>query len=202
MAITKAEILTQVTLRLDSFASFVGDMDEELRAALYDLSSRDNFLSTTGTITTEDGTVSYDEPTLVRDIEDMAVDEGTRLTRTTFADYQQHIENTDSPTEGEPEEWVWWNGTIYFIPTADDAYTVNVSYYKFHANDVDTIEFGELFRACIYNGVLAHLFSGVLSGRPGAAERYALHKVLYEEEIQKRRAEIVRQPRAVKYTDI
>jgi len=201
-SITAAQVLTTILNRLRPVGATVMSIDEELRSVLYDISSRDDFILKTGTITTEESTQSYDLPNDCKHVDVLAVNEGNLLDRITFDEYQLYIENSDSPTESEPQEYAIRDTTVYFYPVPDTAYTVNIYYSIFHPDSISTIEFGGVFREAIYEGVLALLFKGQLSTVEGAVNHAMNHQQLYEREIGVRRGSLNKDPAYVKYNDI
>ena len=201
-SITAAQVFTTVLNRLRPVGATVISIDEELRSVLYDISTRDDFILKSGTVTGVDGTQSYSLPNDVKHVETVAVNEGNLLDPISFNDYQMKIEDTDSPTEDEPQEYAIRDTTIYFYPIPDTTYTINVYYSIFHPDDIGTIEFGGVFREAIYEGVLALLFKGQLSTVEGAVNHAMNHQQLYEREIDIRRGSLHRNPQYVKYNDI
>ena len=200
--ITKAEVHQVILQRLKDHGADINDIDEELRSVLYDISSRDDFLPTTGTITTADGTSSYDEPSLCRRIVDIARSGGNKLKRISFDHYQRTIENSSSISTGEPLRYALFNNDVYVYPEPDDTYSFTVYYYKFHGNDLTAIEFNGRFREAIYSGVLALLWQGQLSANQQAGNLYGLNNQRYEEEISKRQHAIKREIKLIKYNEI
>ena len=201
-SITKAQVMTTIINRLRSLDVTIMDIDEELRSTLYDISSRDDFILESGTVTTVDGTASYSLPTDFKHLDVAAVSSGNLLEPMTFNDYQRYIEDASSPTEGEPRYYAVRDKTVYFYPVPDTVYTVNIYYSNFHADSVDTIELGSVFREAVYEGVLANLFKGQLSTVEGAMNHLGLHQQLYEKEIGVRRDSLNKDPQYVKYNDI
>jgi hypothetical protein len=182
-AITKAQVHRVILDRVRRFGFVLLDIDEELRSVLYDLSTRENFLETSGTITTVDGTQSYTQPSMLKEVKDMYVDTDNHFEQIPYAEFLRNIENTDAPHESEPYQYALWNGKVYFWPIPDAAYTVIVEYYKYHANSVATIEFAERFREAIYAGVLSLLWSGQLAHHERSTDQIIKWRGYYANEI-------------------
>lgn len=201
---TKAEIYKVVLNRLKSFGLSVIDIDEELRSVLYDIATRAEFLKSSGTFDTVDGTASYDLISEISDfkwLQSLAIANGFYPERITLDEYQKLIEGSSS-VEGEPYKYALWNDAVYFYPTPGDAYTVNVFYSKHHPNDIATIEFGEKFRECVYAGVLFKLWDGQFAGHQQATEQLMKQNGRYESELRQLGMNLENQPIQIKYRDI
>ena len=205
MAITKAEIFTTVLRRLGPAGGAVSNIDEELRSTLYDISGRDDFLMTSAAFVTVDGVANYVAETVAplhRNIHNLFMTDHSRLDLGSYQDYLDEISEQTTPTTGEPGNYCLENNNFYLWPVPDAVYTVTVTYAKYHANSVTTIEFGESFREAIYNGTLMKLWAGQLAALPQASAELQKCLSLYEAEIAKRRNDLVRQPILVRYRDI
>ena len=182
MALTESILKRVIFARLPGIS--VTDIDQELLDTLYDISSRANFLKASTTQDTVDGTADYTEPTNLKEIEEIHISEDKHFVRATYDDYLNTIQDTDSPTEGEPEKYCRWNGKIYmFDPIPDDTYTATIDYYKFHSGSLDDFEFDNRFREAIVHGTLARLWGGQLSRRDGAIAEIQLQKGLCSEQV-------------------
>ncbi|MBA3051880.1 hypothetical protein FP828_03575 [bacterium] len=177
MAIEKSEILAIINSRLNRAET---DIDEEIRSVLYDISTRANFINKEATADTTASTNYYAVPADFKDMTVIKADDATPLDKITFENFQKKIAEVTGTSE--PNEYSIKNDFIWLYPNPDKVYTLTMFYSIFHPNDVDTIEFGELFRECIYQGVLAKI-----------CEKYedwtavSSHMTLYEAEIQKRK---------------
>ena len=202
-AITKSEVFIDVTAGLAELAGQVKNIDRELRKTLYDLAGRDDFLDDTDSVTTEDGTAGYTEPVLIKKIKAVHIAGGQDLVEGSYDEYLRDIEDQSSPTTGEPEKWCRWNGEIIlYHPIPGDEYTVTVDYYKYHANSVTTIEFAEMFREALTQGILYRLYTGQLKKTEDAGQQAITHKQLYENEIQILTGNRPSEPMRVRYRDI
>lgn len=200
-SITKAEIVRIVLIRLQGI--IVTDMDVELLDTLYDIANRGNFLETTGSITTADGTAGYTEPTNLKEVKDVHVAGDNHITLGSYSDYLRFIEGFDTPTTGEPVKYCRHNGEMFFYdPLPGDAYTVTVDYWKFHSGSLDDFEFDKRFRESIICGTLARLWGGQLSRRDGAINEVQLQKGLCSEQVLRLLSTTPRPIRRVKYNDI
>lgn len=199
MTILKAEVLIVLNDRLNRNET---DIDEELRWALYDLSSRDNFLMKKTDDTTSDGIAYISKPSNFKEMklvrfQDSNGDWSKPLEKISFREYLESIEGDTS--EDEPEKYCFFNDLIYLFPTPDDDYSVEIWHTKYHDNDLDTIEFDEIYREAIYNGTIAKV-----------AEKFQLdidfkrHMNLYEIEIAKRSRNLqeIGQPVIQGYNDL
>jgi len=153
ITITKAEILVVVNARLGRAET---DIDEEIRSALYDISSRGNFLLTESNTSTVDGTENYAFPDNCKQVLWIVIDEGKDGKRTdpfvkiSFAEYLQKMNDHDSGNEDEPNLYAIHNKYIYPYPVPDDVYVMSQYYSRYHPNSVATILFDEPFREAVY----------------------------------------------------
>ena len=212
MALTKTDIFLIVQKRLGPLAQQVTDIDVELLETLNDLSSRHNFIITSATADSVDGVHTVAAPGGCRYILLAAVDEGDYLERGSLEDYEKSIEDTDSPTEGEPNKYHQIGELIYlYDPIPDDAYTVRF-WYAERDDAVASIQLAERFREAIIYGVLYRLCNGVLQPDPfkensaqvqnvisGRAQMYQLQ---YETQIQLLRRDTLSEPKQIKFRDI
>lgn len=213
MSITKAEIFTQVLQRMNVIGIEITDIDEELRNTLYDISTRDDFLKASGTLTTVDGTPSYDEPSLYKSWNELFIADGHHLELIPYERFRFNVADTSSPTPGEPREFAYYDGKFYLFPVPDAVYSVTVEYNSYHANSVTSIEFSEQFREAILNGVLWRLFAGqtILEMMTKARQESVVLQIgamqtvferQYENAIEARRRTLHRKSIRVQYSDI
>lgn len=201
MAITKAEILVVVNTRL---ARAETNIDEEIRSALYDISSRGNFLLTKTNSNTADGDVDYAFPTGAKQILWIKLTAGKDgkptdpLTKIDFATYLLYRgDEGTGENEDEPEYYAIHNETIYPYPVPDATYQMQIYHSYYHTNDVNTIAFGEQFREAIYEGTMVKV-----------CEKFQLwddakaHLTLLESEIAKRLDNVEKPPSVTKHRDI
>lgn len=165
MALTKSDIFGRVQNMLGDHARHVHDIDDELLYILQDISALGDFLPTSdSSLSTTASTAIVDVSSLlIKTISEVWVSGDKHLDRGSKSDYLDSIEDSSSPTTGEPSKWFLWGTNLYvydYVP--NDTYTLQIEYYKYHANSVDTIEFPDRFRRMIVDGVLKDLWRGVL----------------------------------------
>lgn len=199
-----AEVKTIILDRLRGHGARINNLEEELESVLIEISARDDFIKTSTTLATVDGTASYAEPTRLKNMEAIQRSGGNYLKLSTFEEHQKYIEDNSSPFEGEPVYYAIRGGYIWLRPIPDTAYTFTEYYSKYHTDLTSTltIELDNKFREAVYNGVLANLFAGQLSDAEDALQKYQFHKALYEEEIAKQRMMLWHDPHIVRYKDI
>ena len=202
---TLAGLQKEIVRRLGPHGAKVGTVEDDLKAVLFDLSGKGDFILTSDTITTADGTAGYALATYcenAKSIIGVSITEGDWLDLATFKDYQKYIENTSSPSESEPERYCVHNGTLYlFDGVPDQAYTATVFYSKFH-DDSTTIEFSDDFREAIIAGTIAMVWETKLNDQDGWADKAAYWRAKYLAEVVEQRMNRRGQPRITKYKDV
>jgi len=212
MALTKAEIFLTIQKRLGEMAPLVTDIDTELLETLTDLSSRADFIVTSATVKTADGVATVDAPDGCRRILLAAINEGNYLERGTLEDYERSIEDTDSPTEGEPTKFHQEGTSVYlYNPIPDGEYTAR---FWFAQRDIviANIKLADWFREAIIYGVLYRLCFGVLQPDPfkknsGSVAniisgRGQMFQMQYESQIKILRRDTPSKPVQIKYHDL
>lgn len=202
MSLTSADIFEEVVYRLQALGDQVPSIDRELLSVLQDLSVRHDFLQSSGTVTTSDGTASYDMPTGFKHLLDAPlIGSSEVLEPVPFGRYNDWV--TYEASSGEPDYYCIYNEDIFLYPTPDAAYSVTVRYAKRHAESTGTIEFGRAFLDAIAAGVLSRLFGGPLRRFEESAARRAEALGEYERHVATLAGNLVTRPaRAVRYTDI
>ena len=201
--LTVAEISKAVLRRLRPLGMNVNNIEDELEEVLVDISMRDEFLTLTGSVTTVDGTQSYTSPTRMKSVEEMYISGGNHITplHGGYEAFQQYIEDSSTPAEGEPQYYCVYNDKVYFTPIPDAAYTVVVEYTYFHESST-TIAYPSRFKSAIVNGVLNKLLTGVLrEGKQNAQDSIIYHQ-MYENDLKVLKGTVKRQPKYIKYNDI
>lgn len=197
MAITKADILTRLNARLQT-AFVVGDIETQIQEILDDLSEEDLLEDTdaTQTLVTDDTTLN--EPTGFRALIDIVL----TVTATGseqfpllplkqgIVEYDQLRHNDNSV--GIPRWFANSNGQFFLWRPANQAFSSLIRYYKDHAQDVDNIEFGDIFKNAIYAGVTMKV--AMEFGRDRMISQWA---VIYSDAKQKRIDSTVHVPRFV-----
>jgi len=193
MAITSAEILTAVNRKLNRSET---DIDTQIKEILYDISSRGNFLKSSSTITAADSTASTSAPDLMKEPIALYITGGNYLDEITYDEYMQFIEDQSSVSESEPEQYALLDDTFYWKNRPDTDYTVNIDYYKYHA-DSTTVEFDDRFRWAIYDGVAMAVARDLK-----LTDQFQIQGVSYEAKIASLLANIKEQPKITKYRDV
>ena len=191
--ITAAAILTTVNSWLERSET---DIDAEIQAVLTDISVRDNFLKASTTITAADSTASTSAPDYMKEPIALYISAGNYLTKITYDEYMEFIEDQSTVLEGEPEEYALLDDTFYWKDRPDTDYTVAIDYYKYHA-DSTTVEFDYRFRFAVYYGVAA-----AVASKYEMDQLYMKYNTLFENEISKLRLTLNEGPQFVKYNDI
>lgn len=209
MSITSAAVFDRVLNLLGVYAGSVHDIDDELLDVLLDISSRGDFLpASSASLTTTASAAAVDVSSLlVRRISHVWISGSANLVEGYKSDYLNSIALFATPTTGVPGKYFYLNNvlTLYsLIP--DDAYTLQIEYYKFHAASTATIEYPDRFRKAIVLGVMASLWGGLLRSLI-ADKNYAKmeedkHQADYEREIIVLKNSIPTEISGVEYKDI
>ena len=153
MSILKAEVLTVVNERLGRAETSI---DTELLSALYDISTRGNFILVTSDQTLTVGDEDYNFPTGMKQLLNCYITvgkDGKRtepLTKMPWAGYLTYRADEGTSDRDEPEYYAIHNEIIYPYPVPDATYTLRMYYAIYHPNTVATISFGEPFRESVY----------------------------------------------------
>jgi hypothetical protein len=198
MSITKADILTRVNRRLQLQLT-AGEIDTEIQETLDDLSEHDLLLDEDSSQTLVSGGETLDHPTGFRAM--------VALTLTITASsseqftlqklkgghraYRDLRHNDDSL--GIPRWYSDYNGKFYLWRNPNQAFTSLIEYYKDHPQDVENIEFGDMFRNTIYAGVTYRV--ALEYGRQRMIDTW---RPIYLNALQKRIGAREEQPRIVK----
>jgi len=157
MSVLKAEILTFINDNLHRTET-AAKVAVPIQTVLNDLSNL-NFLTaedTEQTLTAGDTELVY--PTLYKALVSIVLNDGSydgaplRALAGGYKEYLRLMENFNSGLRSEPEWQAEYESKFYPYPVAGQSYTVVIKYYKFHAQSVDAIEFGDEFRNCINYG--------------------------------------------------
>ena len=155
MSITKANILTFVNNNLKRAET---DIDVQIQHVLDDL-SRENLLEeidTSQSLVSGNTTLTY--PTGYKELVAITLNDGTNEGEPLikipggFKEYRRWMEDETSADYNEPEFYAEFDSKFYLYHPADGAYTATIDYYKYHSQDVETIEFGDQFKKCINFG--------------------------------------------------
>ncbi len=161
MAIVKADILIFVN-RVLKTQETAGDIDIEIQAVLDNLSEEDLLEATDDTKTLAALQESFELPSDWRDY--------SSITLTTQAGVNQDplrpipggieefraVKSNDSGT-GTPQWYVVFGTTVFLWRPSSGIFTVKQEYTKNHAQDVDNIEFADIFKNTINYGTAAEV---------------------------------------------
>jgi hypothetical protein len=166
--ITKANIILFVNetllLKLNSTST---ELDIALQLCLNDLSNA-NLLpaeDTTQTLALNSKTLDY--PTAFKQLISIVLNDGTNDGEPLkpipggMVEYDRLMKNFSAGTG--PTHYTEFNKKFYLWTPAGASYTATIKHYKFHAQSVATIEFGDEFTNAIYWGTA--LFKAVLTQR-------------------------------------
>jgi len=201
MTIAKSEVISFWNeARKGGLASDATTLDEALQACLNDLSNINLLLSsdTTQTLTSSSTYLAY--PTLYKDLlpggiilTDSSSYDHDPLVSISWTEYKQNMVNFNSGTRGSPSLFCENDKKFYLYAPPADSYTSTIWFYKYHAKDVATIEFGEEFRNAINFGTV--FFKSAMQGN---AKYVSIWGPLYQAEKDMRRMNINEQPYIVK----
>lgn len=200
--ITQAAVFKIILDRLRQQGAEVVKIDDELQHVLYDLTSRDNFISRLSTVFTVKDTASVAKPDNTKEIFDIVVGSDNAIVeQITTTDYQLRLHRQDPTPTGEPSEYTRRGGLLYLYPTPDAVYTLTIHNSYYHPAGLASIELDKQFNEAIIYGTLSLLWSGQLSAKPQANGLWQQNKTFYEVEITKLMG-LNSQPRMVRYNDI
>ncbi|MDD5501962.1 MAG: hypothetical protein PHH26_00675 [Candidatus Thermoplasmatota archaeon] len=198
--ITKAGIISFVNeaLKLEELATSTA-YDIALQTCLNDLSNC-NLLPAediSQSLVLEGKTLNY--PTAFKQLISIVLNDGSydgkplKLIPGGMSEYGRLMQNYSSNGVGEPTHQTEFNKKFYIYPPADGAYTAKIKHYKFHAQSITTIEFGDEFANAINLGTA--YFKAVLTNRP--VETVTKYSQLYYAEREIRRLEMPTEPQIV-----
>ena len=159
MAIAKANILTFVdkVLKTDFTAEGANSLDVEIQQTLDDLSEED-LLEASDTVTVNIDDETFAVPTGFRDFSALTPQNaaGTNLDPLIQlpGGIKQYRElKSHDTSNGIPEFYALFNDLVFMWKNANGTYIITREYTKDHAQDVDTIEFKDIFKNAINYGV-------------------------------------------------
>jgi len=200
MSITKAEIITfHNEARKGALAADSTSLDVAIQLCLNDLSNQ-NFLKssdTTQALNSTSTTLSY--PDLYKDLMEggIILNDGNYdlepLTRISWREYRDLMVNFNSGLRSAPKVYAEQNKLFYLFAPPGQSYTTTIWFFKYHAQDVSNIEFGEEFRNAVYFGTV--FYKAQLQGNP---KYIANWQPIYEREKNMRRMCMYQQPAIVR----
>jgi len=154
MSIEKADTLTFVNSNLKRAET---DIEVQIQTVLNDLSSLDFLTATDTAQTLASGGLTLNYPSLFKSLVSIVLIDSSSVRQAPLkplpAGHKEYRELRDNDsTTGEPQWYSEFDKKFWLWRPADGAYTSEIEHYKFHAQDVDTIEFGDEFKNCINFG--------------------------------------------------
>lgn len=159
--VTGAEILNVIMARIGT-GSGVTNINTEVQGVLFDITSRADFLTDLDTVNVVSGTYEYDEPEGLKRIYECSLTDLGLLEKKTYRDYLNAVADGSAASSGEPLYVARRRGKLYVWPNADQAYTMEVDYARYHPETWTDILLGPEFNEAIFEGVLAALYRGQL----------------------------------------
>ena len=139
---TNAAVLAQVNNRLRRSET---NVDTHLRAAVKYITALGDFLTDRESLALAAGEDHVSLPTDCKAVTAVSIDDNP-LGLMTSHDYEAR---SASDAAAEPSAYNVWDGEIRFDVVADDAYTVDVSFSKYHGDTVSTLELGAEFNEAV-----------------------------------------------------
>ena len=158
---TGAQILNIIMARIGT-GSGVTTINEEVQGVLLDITGRADFLTDLDEIAIVAGTYEYTEPESLKRIYECSLAGLGMLEKKTYRDYLTAVSDGSAASAGEPLYVARRRGKLYVWPVADDSYTMEVDYAKYHPDTWTNILLGPEFNEAIYEGVLAAIYRGQL----------------------------------------
>ena len=155
MAITKADILIFVN---DQLSRSETDIDNQIKSVIIDLRFLSILEAQSTDLTLSDGSKNFDQPSYFKDPISITLNDGSNDLAPLlpfpggYKGYMDEMRGPASGSESTPRYYARFNGNIYVYPTADQAYTITLDYYKKHDLDADDIEFDDDFTNCFNFG--------------------------------------------------
>lgn len=198
MTIAKANILTRVNQRLQT--NFSGtELDTQIQEILDELSEEDLLVGSDATQTLSSGDTTLNEPSLFRALIAISLtitssgSEQYPLVKLKggHKQYRELRHNDDSM--GIPRFFSHFNGKFYLWRPPSQGFSSLIEFYKDHAQDVGTIEFGDIFTNVINAGVT---WKAALEA--GRSRMIGIWGPVYANAKQKRINSTAHQPRIVR----
>jgi len=154
MAITKAGLLVLCNNNLERSET---DIDNAIKRVIGKINGKGNFLvetKNTDTISSTSTTVAY--PTGFKSLNYIRLQRSNNsvtpyLIKKSYGEYLNALSNG---VGGTPDSYTGWNSNFYFYPVPSDDFTVEITYFKNHPQDADTIEYDETkFSTVMESGV-------------------------------------------------
>lgn len=155
MAITKANILSFVN---GALARSETDIDGQINSVINDLRFLNLLEAQDTSLSLSDGSTYFEEPSDFKSPISIVLNDGSNDLAPLlpmpggYKGYKLAMEEFTTGDESQPEYYSRFNGKIYVYPTADQAYTITLDYYKKHALTPDSISFGDDCTNCFNFG--------------------------------------------------
>ena len=198
MTITKGKILTDVNENLQTNFS-ASEIATRIQAILNDLSEADLLVGTDDTQTLVNGDTTLAHPTGFRALVAITL----TVTSSSSEQFpliklkQGHAEyrglRHGDDTVGIPRWFSDFNDLFFLWRPPNQAFTSLIEFYKDHPQDVDNIEFGDMYQDAIFAGV-----TWKMAIKKGRARMITLWGAVYADAKQKRIDSFVHQPRFVR----
>jgi len=153
--IEKSDILIFVNGQLSRTET---DIDDQIKSVINDLRFLSILEAQSTSLTLSDGSTSFDQPSDFKDPISIVLNDGSDDLEPLlpmpggYKGYKEAMDGYSSGDESTPLYYARFNGKIYVYPTADQAYTITLDYYKKHDLDPDDIEFGDDLTNCFNFG--------------------------------------------------
>ncbi len=182
MSISVAEIRTFCNANLGRNEVATG-YDVHIQQVLDDLAGKNLLNSEDTTQSLADGDTDLDYPDLYKQLVSIVLNDGTcdkaplKLLPGGYKHYLRLMENYSSGLNGTPRWYAEFDDKFWPYPVPGQAFTATIKFFKYHAQSVAAIEFGDEFRNAIYWGT-AYFYA---LGKP--LSRYAkTYGPMYERE--------------------
>ncbi|MDO8302919.1 MAG: hypothetical protein Q7T18_06745 [Sedimentisphaerales bacterium] len=152
MSIAKANILSFVNSSLNRKET---NIDVAIQMCLNDLSNASLLIGTDATQGLIDGSTYLSYPTGLKELISIVLNDSADRPPLLPMAYEEYLENMAYPSKSEPEYYSEFNKRFYLWKPSGGVYTSLISFYKYHPQDVGTIEFGDEFTNAINYGSAA-----------------------------------------------
>lgn len=192
MAVTKAGILAFVNKKLNLVPALAGTALDISIQEVADELSEEKFLEkvdtsqnlTSSSVFLTDPSDMIDDGLISIVLNDGSVDLAPLLPlKGGYEEYLNNRSGSNNNLSGSPTYYARRLGKIYLLSPPGKAYTTTITYFKFHAVVGATLEFSDLFRNTIYNGVAMKE-----AADRRMEDRLAYHVAMYAQAKEKRRA--------------
>ena len=180
--IEKSDILTFVN---DQMSRSETDIDNQIKSVINDLRFLNILEAQSTDLTLSDGSKYFVQPAGFKDPISIVLNDGSNDLEPLlpmpggYKGYMDEMRCAGSGNESTPRFYARFNGNIYVFPTAGQAYTITLDYYKKHDLDAADIEYDDDMANCFNFG--ATYYTGL---KYGASRYIALWQGPYQSQIQ------------------